>query len=412
PPYQFKRLRTIDPACGSGIFLRTLLEFQCDPTNDAFRPELIEGAFLNTVGLDRDANAVAATQVTLSVLYLVLTNRLPKNLLVFQKDFLDSAPPPAGAEAPFDAVLINPPFVSLDIQDTATRARLAEFLGSQGSGRIDLYLAFLKDAIERLVPGGFALVVLPHSFLLSKSAQGIRNWVLENCWIHCLADLSAIRVFEDTNIYVILLIVQKKGENLPDVKAMIIKCQDQVGHALQDAIEGKRTEGKFYSIYDVDQSTFQSEGWLILPPAEASINRRFANLPSLDEFLKVPQGLVSGADDVFILDNKIVPDDEPSLFIPLLRDREMQPYTVPKRTSQSVFFPYFNGNKVTEKILRDDFPKTWAYLAKHRSRLEERKALKRYRKAWWEPMWPREPNSLLRPKLVVPHLVLVPRFAL
>src|SRR4029077_7271701 len=100
------------------------------------------------------------------------------------------------------------------------------------------------------------------------------------------------------------------------------------------------------------------------------------------------------------------------LFIPLLRDREMQPYTVPKRTSQSVFFPYFNGNKVTEKILRDDFPKTWAYLAKHRSRLEERKALKRYRKAWWEPMWPREPNSLLPPKLVVPHLVLVPRFAL
>src|SRR4029077_5427301 len=169
PPYQFKRLRTIDPACGSGIFLRTLLDFQCDPTNDAFRPELIEGAFLNTVGLDRDANAVAATQLSLSVLYLVLTKRLPKNLLVFQKDFLDSAPPPAGAEAPFDAVLINPPFVSLDIQDTATRARLAEFLGSKGSGRIDLYLAFLKDAIERLVPGGFALVVLPHSFLLSKS---------------------------------------------------------------------------------------------------------------------------------------------------------------------------------------------------------------------------------------------------
>jgi hypothetical protein len=62
PPYQFKRLRTIDPACGSGIFLRTLLEFQCDPTNDALRPDLVETAFLNTVGLDLDANAVAATQ--------------------------------------------------------------------------------------------------------------------------------------------------------------------------------------------------------------------------------------------------------------------------------------------------------------------------------------------------------------
>lgn len=412
PPYQFKRLRTIDPACGSGIFLRTLLEFQCDPTNDAWRPELVETAFLNAVGLDRDPNAVAATQLSLSLLYLVLTNRLPSSLSVFPKDFLDETTPPVGAEPPFDAVLINPPFVSLDIQDAATRSRLAELLGSHGIGRIDLYLAFLKDAIDKLLPGGFALFVLPHSFLLSKSAQSVRNWILENCWIHCLADLSAIRVFEDTSIYVILLIVQKRGDNVPVVKATIIKCQDQVGHALQDAIEGKRIEGKFYSIYDADQSTFTSEGWLVLPPTEASINRRFATLPSLEEFLEVPQGLVSGADDVFIVDNRVVPGDEPSLFIPLLRDREMQPYTVPKRTSQSVFFPYFSGAKVTEKQLRNDFPATWRYLLKHRSRLEERKALKRYRKAWWEPMWPREPNTLLRPKLVVPHLVIAPRFAL
>ena len=91
PPYQFKRLRTIDPACGSGIFLRTLLEFQCDPTNDSLRPELIESAFLNTVGLDRDANAVAATQLSLSLLYLVLTNRLPTHLSDLSEGFLRSS---------------------------------------------------------------------------------------------------------------------------------------------------------------------------------------------------------------------------------------------------------------------------------------------------------------------------------
>lgn len=412
PPYHFKRLRSIDPACGSGIFLRTLLEFQCDPTNDALRPDLIEAAFANTVGLDSDANAVAATQLSLSLLYLVLTNRLPTALSVFQKDFLDPQPPPPQAQAPFDAVLINPPFVSLDVQEPATRTRLAEVLGSQATGRIDLYLAFLKDAIERLRAGGYGLFVLPHSFLLSKSAQNIRTWVLDHCWIHCLADLSAIRVFEDTSVYIILLIVQKRSENVPEPKAMIIKCQDQVGHALQDAIEGRRAEGKFYSIYDVDQAVFRSEGWLVLAPTEAGINRRFASLPNLQEFLQVPQGLVSGADDVFIIDNRMVPDDEPSLFIPLLHDREMQPYNVPSRTSQSVFFPYFEGAKVTEKLLRSKFPKTWAYLQKHRARLEKRKALATYRKAWWEPMWPREPNTLLRPKLVVPHLVIVPRFAL
>jgi methylase of polypeptide subunit release factors len=412
PPSQFKRLRTIDPACGSGIYLRTLLEFQCDPTNDSLRPELVQNAFANTVGLDRDVNAVASTQLSLSLLYLVLTNRLPQQLSIFQKDFLDTQPAPAPAATPFDAVLINPPFVSTDVQDTSTRERLAGFLGSQASGRVDLYLAFLKDAVDRLLPGGFGLFVLPHSFLLSKSADGIRIWILEHAWILCLADLSAIRVFEDTNIYVILLIVQKKGEALPPPNATIIKCQDQVGHALQDAIEGKKTENKFYSIHEVEQSEFMSNGWLVLPPTEATINKRLQSLPVLEEFLELRQGVVTGADDVFILDSRAVPADEPTLFIPLLHDREMQAYTVPRRTSNRVFFPYFEGTKVTEKDLRKEFPKTWAYLVQHRHRLEKRSALTRYRKAWWEPMWPREPNTLLRPKLVVPHLVIMPRFAL
>jgi hypothetical protein len=32
PPRQFRQLKIADPACGSGIFLRTTLELQCDPT--------------------------------------------------------------------------------------------------------------------------------------------------------------------------------------------------------------------------------------------------------------------------------------------------------------------------------------------------------------------------------------------
>ena len=412
PPYQFKRLRSMDPACGSGIFLRTLLEFQCDPTNDSLPRDLLSTAFQNAVGLDRDPNAVAAAQLSLSLLHLVLTNTLPASLSVFQRDFFDASPPPDRVNLPFDAILMNPPFVSLDVQDAATRARLAEFLGAQGKGRVDLYLAFVKDAVDRLPPGGFGLFVLPHSFLLSKSAQGVREWVSAQCWVHCLADLSAIRVFEDTSIYVILLIVQRKGESLPEVQATVIKCQDLVGQALQDAIEGKRIEGKFYSIQTVEQSTFKSQGWIVLAPAESAMDKRMRSLPPLEEFLEIRQGVVTGADSIFIIDSKAVPRDEQSLFIPLLHDREMEAYTVPRRTSQSVFFPYFEGSKVNERSLRRDFPKTWAYLTEHRGALSKRASLAQYRKEWWEPMWPREPNTLLRPKIVVPHLVIMPRFAL
>jgi hypothetical protein len=85
---------------------------------------------------------------------------------------------------------------------------------------------------------------------------------------------------------------------------------------------------------------------------------------------------------------------------------------VPNRTLQKLFYPFIDGKKVTERDLRNKFRKTWAYLQKNRSRLEERTITSRSGKAWWEPTRPREPEALFRPKLVVPHLVIMPRFAL
>ena len=47
---------------------------------------------------------------------------------------------------------------------------------AQGKGRVDLYLAFVKDAVDRLPPGwGSDSSSCPTVFLLSKSAQGVRE---------------------------------------------------------------------------------------------------------------------------------------------------------------------------------------------------------------------------------------------
>ena len=389
-----------------------MLEFQCDPTSDTLRKELIDAAFSNAVGLDQDVNAISATRLSLALLYLVLTGDLPKSLAVARHDFFDPSAPPEFASGLFDVVLLNPPFVSLDTQDTEMRERVAVYLGPQGTGRVDLYLAFLKGSIKQLRPGGYGLFVLPHSFLLSKSARPVREWLVESCVVRCLADLSAVRVFGDTSIYVVLLIVQKKADDVCGDAAIVIKCQDQVGHALQDAIEGKRVDGKYYSIYDADQSAFRPDAWLVLAPTEATIEKRLSTLPPLKEFLDIKQGIVTGADDVFVVNSNAVPADGGPLFIPFLRDREMHAYQMPRRASQRVFSPFLDGVKIDEGTLRKDFPKTWAYLQKHKERLEQRGSLMRYHKKWWEPMWPRDPATLLRPKLVTPHLVIMPRFAL
>ena len=210
-PFNFKRLTTIDPAVGSGIFLRTLLEIQCDPTYEGMDPESINQAFQNVFGLDVDPNASQATRLSLSLLHLILTDKLPEQLNILDGETILHFQNNPEMEATYDAVICNPPFISWDNLGLEIRDRYSTFVGEHGRGRIDSYLAFLLTGLKLLKPGGYGFFILPHSFLISESARGMRDLLREESWIHCLADLFAVRVFGDTGIYVILLIFQKEA---------------------------------------------------------------------------------------------------------------------------------------------------------------------------------------------------------
>ncbi len=413
PPSAYKRIRAIDPACGSGIFLRTLLELKCDPMQDGITTESIDKAFETVQGLDIDSNAAQAAILSLSLLYLVLTDNLPENLNIVTSEAIEYYQKNPQLKGSFDAVIANPPYVDWGTQNTAMRQHISEFMDESASGRIDIYLAFLRLALEMLKPGGYGMFVIPHSFLITKNASNLRKLILETSWICCLADLSAIRVFEDRGSYVVLLIFQKKIDaERKAPPSLIIRCQDLVGIALQDALAGIQEETKFYSIYEVDQTAFKRDEWIILPPTESSITRKFEELPTIGDFLDVHVGFISGADDVFIIPAEILPKGEESLFIPFLPDKEMRLYTVPEKTSSYFFSSYLNGRKLKEEELQNNFPKTWNYLMSHKDKLQSRPPVRKGTLAWWQPERPRQPEEMMRSKILTPHLVIVPRFSL
>lgn len=241
---------------------------------------IIDTAFRNILGLDIDGNAVQATVLSLSLLHLVLTDALPKQLNIVSSEAIEYYQNHPELKGAFDAVIANPPYVSLGTQSPAMRQIITEFMAGDASGRIDAYLAFLRIGLDLLKPGGYGLFVIPHSFLLSKAASNMRKRLFETSWIRCLADLSEIPVFKDSGAYVILLVFQKKlhPEHYAP-PALIIKCKDFVGHALQDALTGIGTETNFYSIYEEKQIAFGKDDWIILPPTETSIMSKFEVRP-------------------------------------------------------------------------------------------------------------------------------------
>jgi hypothetical protein len=126
PPLVYKRIRTADPACGSGIFLRTLLELQCDPSYDGVTTELIQTAFGNVLGLDFDENACQATRLSLALLHLILTSRLPQTLNVYSEESIKYYTEHPELKDSYDVVIANPPFVSLDTQTPMMRQRVSQ----------------------------------------------------------------------------------------------------------------------------------------------------------------------------------------------------------------------------------------------------------------------------------------------
>lgn len=90
----------------------------------------------------------------------------------------------------------------------------------------------------------------------------------------------------------------------------------------------------------------------------------------------------------------------------------MRSYSVPASTHQAVFFPYEGNTRLGEEGLKARYPDTWAYLQDNRQALKSRQSVASGGIAWWEPVRPRTPDTMMCPKLVSPHLVLKPRFAL
>ena len=418
-PAHFKMLRTCDPACGSGMFLRTILEMQCDPMQSRDIVAESKRAFENILGVDVDPNACQATRLSLALLHLVLTGRYPEQLRIENKESILFFNTHKELSGKFDAVIANPPFTKYDDMPEEWRSRVTSLLSEPEEGKPGLFLALLKLGLDTVKPGGFVLYVLPRTTLIAPGAARLRKEMAENFWVRMLADLHEIPVFEGIGSYVVLMILQRKVELISgekDVpKAIVVRCSELVGQALQNALEGRVVNSDFYDIYEADQSQFAEPKWYVLTPGQNRLKERLRSLPSLEDFLDLRQGLITGADKVFVRSREEVQPTEAALYRAFLSDREMiryvPPYSSPNETPRLVFYPFLGEQPIGEDDLQK-FPETLAYLEKHGEVLRERSQVVSGSVPWWRPERPRPPERLLRPKIVSPHLVLLPRFSI
>jgi hypothetical protein len=210
----------------------------------------------------------------------------------------------------------------------------------------------------------------------------------------------------------VLVIFQKHASPNRKRPVLVVRCNDLVGTALEDALQDREIRSAAYEVFWSIQPEIGDREWNFVPPERVALDSKLEKLPLLGDVTKIRQGLITGADDVFIVSAAQIPKGERAAYVALLPDREIVPYSVPGQTKRFVIYPFLGDEQLDEAKFKDLYPQTWQYLLSHKAKLKDRRSVKEGGSLWWRPNRPREPRNLLRAKIVTPHLVISPRFAL
>jgi methylase of polypeptide subunit release factors len=409
---EFDSLKILEPAVGSGIFLRTLLETQIEQ-RIANEIELkIDTLFKNIYGIDIDPNACLSTNLSLTLLHYVFTKSFIKPNII-EGDSLKLMMSMINAGEKMDVIISNPPYINQDNQNHEVIEAYKEILKGISHGKIDIYQAFIKLSIDLLNPNGLGLFVLPQNFLVAQSSKKLRNYLLENCSIELLADLSSINVFDKVGTYSVLLIFRKNlGKESRSSTSWLLKCRASVGEALNQVLMENESKQKLFQVYKADNYFKRGVDWFLLNKSEIELLNKLNSNITINKFLKISQGIVTGKDNIFIRDVSEVNKSERAIYKGFLPDQEINSYTTDQKIQKLVFYPFINNLLIDEEELSKKFPETWAFLNEKKDILtKDRADVREGKLKWWKLHSPSRPEYVNAPKIISPYLSVFPKFA-
>jgi len=353
PLSEARKIRILDPACGSGSFLVEALDYlenhwrqqkwvpQPKGGENAQQTDFFDYMtkiqFLteNIHGVDLDAQAVEIAQLNLLLKVLSQRERLPNlvnriregNSLIsgsedelkryfgnkwrekkhfnWEQQFEDIM-----AEGGFDVVIGNPPYVqSRNISDDAERHYYwAKY--ATDTNHSDIFSFFVQKGIALLKEGGFLGLILPATWLRLPSFASMRRILLSSCEIKRVATFERVRVFEDSEIEPLILIAQRVFEPARDSRIVYQRF-------LEDGIEPE-------AVGEIPQVVCEQTGTinLIVDTVKNEIMSKLSAMPKeLLHLVHIIGGLRTGDDAKYIKSEKTKFADRP-----LLRGRNVYRY--------------------------------------------------------------------------------------
>lgn len=233
PKDRWLNLQILDPACGTGGFLVSVMNVWRDyleavqrlkyPHNESKALDetarlLRETANAHLIGIDFNPVLVRAAQMNLVMHGDGSANVYHANSLLPPGEWPTTPPNDVAnkvALGQFDLVVTNPPFgsrIPIDDPHILEQFELTRFETEFGSRRVSMppEQVFIERCLQFLKPGGRLVIVLPDSILSNPGLAFIRRWILKRARVIASVDLPQVTFEPYTGTQTSVLLLQKK----------------------------------------------------------------------------------------------------------------------------------------------------------------------------------------------------------
>ncbi len=253
-----KKIKILDPACGSGSFLIRAFEVLREAyskKNSGDHQMLGENVSKNAHdiltknihGVDLDIKAIEIVYLNLLLRAATRRGLLPplsdnikrgNSLISGTEEEMEKLFGPHWKEKKhplnwedefkevmdaggFDVVIGNPPYIRSRNLESDDREYFSKIYQT-AYRTFDIYILFIERALSLLKAGGFFAFIVPYSLLNQPYATKLRKIILDECTILEIVDLSEFKVFQDAQVKNCIVICRKGKSKQESFKSTIV----------------------------------------------------------------------------------------------------------------------------------------------------------------------------------------------
>ena len=333
-------------------------------------------------------------------------------------------------EGGFDVIIGNPPYVRIQ---SLPKDQVGFFSKNfvSATGNYDIYALFVERGLQLLKPGGILGFILPHKFFQAAYGQGLRKLIAEQKALMEVVNFRDNQIFEQSSTYTCLFFLQK-GKDGAFKYAELARLEDPEKQ-LQIIGEHDAFQDDRIRVGKISKKQITEAPWSFSFGEEAALIEKAKSVwPTLGDLCeRIFQGLITGADKVFILEKKevttigkvarvfspatnTVHQIEKHLLKPLLKGSlDIRRYGIVEPT-RYVIFPYEvkekNASLIPAKEFEETFPKCWEYLKLNRKVLESREGGKWHGSRWYAFSRTQNLTEFDQPKILTPSIAMKASF--